>query len=190
MIPKLLAALTAAASLAMTSGTIAQSRVELTDLQTAYAEAAGSLFELWNKKEIKIDRTDFDKEFATRFEGFLARQKSDPLESAISAEFIAMNSKILPNVLVPELQLSPGAKLTLIGSIVDAAPILSEKGIEPTVSSLQTALSFSLFAALGAAQEDAKKSGDDQIEAVNVRRGGVWFFSMGWPFCCAIDEKQ
>jgi hypothetical protein len=82
------------------------------------------------------------------------------------------------------MPLTDGAYAVLLGSIVDAAPRLQEMGVEASPDALLQELELPLYLTLGAAQKEAADAGGE-IDAIAVRRGGVRFFSLGWPFCCA-----
>ncbi|MGQ0485866.1 MAG: hypothetical protein ACT4SY_11015 [Hyphomicrobiales bacterium] len=160
----------------------------MTDTQKKYADGFAALLNEWKDGKIEFDRSSaiaagFDK----KVESYKVRQQTDNAEKAISLDFILQNWKLLPDTVKAEKPLSLGAQYVLIGGIIDAAEQLEKNGISPDPQSLKKALDFSLYVTLGAAQEEAKKANLESITATSVRRGGVWLFSFGWPWCCG-DE--
>jgi hypothetical protein len=155
----------------------------LTDQQKQYAESMTVLLDRWNDGKLKFEKTVAMQDvFAKRFDEFVGRASSGGIESVIPADFIQANWKALPDTLEKEKPLSNGATYLLVGAIIDAAPRLAEVGVNPDPDSLLGALEFPLYITLAAAQKEAT---GNEVDSVAVRRGGLWFFSLGWPFCCA-----
>jgi hypothetical protein len=159
----------------------------MSERQLAYARALSEVLTRWEKGEFKLEKNALSKDFEDKFNLFLARMETDRLDQQLSPDFIKENWAKLPPVLTPERALSPGARLTLAGSVVDAADRLSAQGVPPDPAAIEKALRFPLFITLGSAQQEATQRGQEQIDATAIKRGGVWLFSLGWPFCCA-DE--
>jgi hypothetical protein len=161
---------------------------ELTDFERQYADALVQVLISWEKGDIEFRRSDFaDEFFGVRLDRFQQRQSQRDLEKIIPLDFIEANWDRLPETVKSEQPLSRGAYQVLIGGIVDAAPQLLERGIEAKPAALVAELGFPLFVTLAAAQEEAKSAGTEQTDSVAIRRGGLWFFSLGWPFCCAEE---
>ncbi len=75
--------------------------------------------------------------------------------------------------------------MSIMANVVDASDELQRQGIEP--GELYEALQYSLYLTLGGAQLDAGLRNQTSVDAITLKRAGVRFFSLGWPFCCA-DE--
>lgn len=162
---------------------------DLSDEELAYVGALNEVLSDWESNKIALYKDDnVNKEFDVRLAAFKARQVHGDIEAAISSDFVIGNWKKLPDKVLAELPLSKGAKLILAGGVVDAMAQLKQIGVEPNSASVQEKLSFALYATLAAAQEEAKASGSNEIDAIALRRGGFWLFSLGWPFCCAEPQ--
>lgn len=158
----------------------------LTEEQQAYADALQTILKEWEAGKIEFTKNEeTEKLFSARLDAFSLRQAGGEVESVIPMDFVAGNWKKLPESVKVQRPLSAGAYLLLIAGVVDASAELKKIGIEPTYESLLAALQFPLYLTLGAAEEEAKKNNRDTIDSISIRRGGVWFFSLGWPFCCA-----
>jgi len=162
---------------------------ELDKDQLAYLQAFDALLQQWAEGQVTFNRGP-DSEFEAALTSFKVRQEASFTEAAIPFGFVADNWKRIPEKVSAEIPLSMGARFVLAGGIVDAVPVLKEKGIQPTPEALERELAFPLYLTLGAGQEVAKESGVAQLDAISIRRGGVWFFSLGWPFCCAEPTAQ
>jgi hypothetical protein len=87
----------------------------------------------------------------------------------------------MPATVRAQLPMTEGAYAVLLGGIIDAAPELAAEGIEPTPEALLEALRLSLYLTLVSAQQEGSTG---EIDSLAIRRGGLRFFSLAWPFSC------
>lgn len=85
-----------------------------------------------------------------------------------------------------------GAKLTLLGAFADKLPeyqkMYSESdGTEP-IEFLTENFGGSLYIMIASAEQERNRSERSEIDATTLQRGGMWLFSLGWPFCCAYQN--
>jgi len=166
--------------------TRAQIIYDITSEQKVYAEAFIELLRQWEDGEVIFYKNIAnDQNLASQLDLFLVRQRTDSLDQLIPLSFIQENWERAPDELVSELPLSAGGYAILLAGILDAADDLAAQGVAPTSDGLREALYFSTFITLAAAQTEAQQAGDTEITATSIRRGGIYFFSLGWPFCCA-----
>jgi hypothetical protein len=149
-----------------------------------------TLFEIlarWDSGALTLEKSSAAADFERRLENYGALPNDRfVVERWFSREAILEQWYQLPETLRPELRLSAGAKLLLAAAVVDKSADL-ERFVGPYADDLQAALASSLYITLAAAQQEALEQGKALIDATAVRRAGVRFFSLGWPFCCA-DE--
>lgn len=177
-----------AAALMLLVPIVSQVAAQDTEAEKAYVAAMSSVLEMWNTKQIILAPKDsLQKQFDERLSVFRKKQKDNDLEAIVPSDFIESNWGQLPSKISPELPLSTGAKWVLIGGVLDAADRLQKDGVPSDPASFQKALELSLYLTLGAAQEEARKANEGQIDSVSVRRAGVRFFSLGWPLCCGEE---
>ncbi|HEY7557152.1 MAG TPA: hypothetical protein VIH18_20310 [Candidatus Binatia bacterium] len=159
---------------------------ELTKDQMAYVNSVAAILDDWDNKKIKITKDEnLVAQFDTRLKDYAAKQQTNELEQLIPIDFIRKNWDALPEILEPELPKTQGADWALLGSILDSVEEMQRRGIEPDIAKLTEELRLSLYLTLGAAQKEAQAAGEKQIDVVAIRRGGIRFLSLGWPFCCA-----
>ena len=173
------------------SPSFGQVNVELNELQQAYAEAFIEVLDRWESGDLVFFRGDgFQATFEARLEAFEVARQDDRLEQVFSPEFLRQSFDLIPAEVGGQVGLSPGARLVMLASIVDVADELRQLEISPDADSLIGTLEFSLYLSLAAAQEEAVARGGVEVTSVDVRRSGVWLFSFGWPFCCAVEFLQ
>jgi hypothetical protein len=160
---------------------------ELEKFEQQYLQYTDTIVFDWNNKKSTFSKTEeMQKIFLERLIAFKQRQEKGQIEKIIPVEFVMENwDKRIPDVLVPELPLSKGAQMILAGSLLDAAKLIGANNSDSKLEQLNNSIQFPLLITLTAAQEEAKEAGDTEITAIAIRRGGLWFFSLGWPFCCA-----
>jgi hypothetical protein len=162
--------------------------LRLSETEWRYVDAMSRLLDAWERKEIELTRDVFDAEFPDRIALFKHRTPTSVIHALFPTAFFERNARLLPSRLVAEIPLSNGARLTLLASVADAAPLLERFGVKPTADDLLRKLPFALFVTLGAAQLEAKSHGKAEVDAASIKRGEIDFFSMGWPFCCAVES--
>ena len=155
-----------------------------------YAQALMILLTDWNAGKIFLKKENVEDTFQKRLEVLVAKQASPEftIEDLFSAELIESRWKELPRELTRGLPLSNGARLMLAALVLDKSNRLKQLA-KPNSVDLLEKLGPSLYLILASAQKEALMSDKTEIDTTSIQRGGVWFFSLGWPFCCA-DESD
>ncbi|WP_299724842.1 hypothetical protein [uncultured Tateyamaria sp.] len=169
---------------------VGPSFAQTTDIQEAlgnpYVASALELVELMRSGDVAIDQDDLFAQILTRAEG--ARNSDLIIESQILSEVYDPTLLEQRFFSLPRVEewpsISVGARMLVAASIIDVVDQLEEQGVEPSVESMLEAVGPSLYLMLASAADEASVE-QPQIDVVSVRRAGVWFFSLGWPFCCA-----
>ena len=153
-----------------------------------YARAILEILDRWNAGDLILDKKNATPDFEARFRRYVEPPPDNRflVERWLPAQGIAAQWTELPEVLKPELDLTPGAKLLIASTVLDKTKQLQSVA-PPNPDDLQKALASSLYVTLGTAQKEAQEQGKTEIDATAVQRGGVRLFSLGWPFCCATE---
>ena len=85
-----------------------------------------------------------------------------------------------------------GAKLVLVGALADKLPdyrqLYSERGGSDPFVFLMENFQGSLYMIIASAEHERILADRSEIDATTLQRGGLWLFSLGWPFCCAYQN--
>ena len=156
-----------------------------------HLEALLRAIEEWEGSDIR-----FAKETATsQFEIGIKRQYSDddpesmldrPRQTTWWTELPAMSRN------EAGISVTCGAKLALVGALADKLPdyrqLYSERDGSDPFAFLMENFQGSLYMMIASAEHERRQAGRSEIDVTTLQRGGLWLFSLGWPFCCAYQN--
>lgn len=146
-----------------------------------YVSALFTILDRWEAGELVLKKSEFEPTFFQRLdEAINMQEEGDPVEQSIS--FDQMNSRWvkLPEQVEAPAPLTVGARLLLAATIYDKRDELKAQS-SPSVDEFQEFLKMPLYMILVTSQTLMTQ---DVIDATALQRGGTWFFSLSYPFCC------
>ncbi|MFB9151649.1 hypothetical protein [Roseovarius ramblicola] len=161
-------------------------------LDNPYVTAALEITDLIETGDIQINKDDAVAEIQRRLDA--SQGDFGNLEKALTPSFLSLSEINEVSDQLPPLEelppVSMGVRLLIAGSVLDQVSELQELGVEPNVEGMLPILGPSLYITLAsAALEVNAENPEPTIDVVAVRRGGIRFFSLGWPFCCSHDLR-
>ena len=134
------------------SGAAAQEKFK-NAIYEPYVIALIAILDEWNQKKLKLNKTDFESEFAERTNKLetIQTQKRDDLEKYIPVKKVRERWKQLPDVLQSDVPLTVGAQLMLIGALYDKLHSIKTNA-RPTRDDLVKLLGTSFYLTLGSSQ--------------------------------------
>lgn len=159
-------------------------------IEDPYSQALLKVLDAWNKGDLVISKSDVEKDFFVRIDRYDKLQKKDRfvLESYIPIDNIKKRWSGLPKELKRTAPLTLGARMLLLAMMVDKLPQIRNM-VPPKPDQLVKAFRASLYIVLASAQQESRVQDSKMVDATAVQRGGIYFLSLGWPFCCAYESR-
>lgn len=152
-------------------------------LESPYPQVLSEIFNDWDNKKISAKT----EELRGAFEAALDRRVANPVyafeKDPSYKDLMLSRFDTLGAAIEPELKLSIGARVVLLGSMIDKQEDL-ETYLGGQPDEFLNKLQMETFVTLGASQEEALAAGVQQIDARSVAAAYDEFRSVLYPFCC------
>ena len=145
----------------------------------------------WEQSGLRLSKDTAINQFRRGIEQH--RSENDP-ESMLEPERQISWWEQLPAISqnTDRVSVTCGAKLALVGALADKLPEYrqqyTEGGGSDPFAFLMDNFQGSLYIMIASAEHERRRADRSEIDATTLQRGGIWLFSLGWPFCCAYQN--